>query len=211
MTFFKRFFGVSTPGADKNVQRDIEQVASGQSNRLYPILKPDDWVGIKAGAIHKPFTGTAYNKGLVIALGFDAPDNFVFLTPQNLNGRTVEEAFEEACINLEELDYAFDEMDLGPDKILTASGNTFSSEMILSKAHLQKAHRILNTDEIWVSIARRTCMMIISKHADEESVNTFVYLHQYTWKDDSYNNAPVLNALLSVKNGELEGMLLLEK
>ena len=64
---------------------------------------------------------------------------------------------------------------------------------------------MLQADELLVSLARRTCMMAISRDADQELLNKFVYLHEYTWNDDSFGNAEISDILFIVKEGRITG------
>ncbi|MCU0435496.1 MAG: hypothetical protein MUC87_18705 [Bacteroidia bacterium] len=206
MGILKRIFGSGTPESDKKAKRDIELVTSGQVTRIYPVLKPGDWIGIKAGAVYRLLAGTPENPRLVIAVGYDAPDNFVFLTHNDLKGRSMVEIFEEAYQNLDDVESVFETMNIDSELMLTASGNSFSSEKILSKAHLLKAHQLLQSDELLISIPRRTCMMIMPKQGSHNLLGKFAYLHHHIWKDDSYGHAPIINAFVLIKNGEIEAI-----
>ncbi|WP_253256031.1 hypothetical protein [Formosa algae] len=112
---------------------------------------------------------------------------------------------QEAFTNLENYDTDFEFVKALHNKALASSGNDFSSERLLSQAHMLRAHTMLEADELLVSVPRRTCMMVISKTADEDTINKFIYLHNHTWKDDSYGNAPITNALFVVKEGSIVG------
>lgn len=209
MSFLKRIFGKNDPETTQKVEKDLEAIQSGEVHLIYPILKPGNWIGIKAGAIHQIILGTPEQPELVLAYGYDAPDNFVFVTPDMKPDRAA--VIKEAYENLEKTDVPFEHSEALNGKVLLASGNSFSSEKILSKKHMLKAHELLNADELWVSIPRRTCMMITSRTVEEDIFNKFVYLHGQTWEDDSYGNAPILNALFLVKAGEIHGMIDLDK
>jgi hypothetical protein len=210
MSLFKRIFGNGDKNSDKQVEKDIEEIKSGKINKIYPILKPGDWVGIEAGAIKQTLIGTQEEPDLVIGFGYDTPSNFVFLMPSDLEGKDPNKLLEDAYKNLEEVIVEFEISDELDKKVIMASGNDFSSEKILSKSHMMKAHQLLQSDELLVSIPRRRCMMITSRSADKELLNIFVTLHNSTWQDDSYGNAPIINSLFVVINGEIEGLIPLE-
>lgn len=211
MGIFKRVFGKGDAETDKRVESDIQKIESGQVYKIYPILKPGDWVGIKAGALKQTLLGTQENPELVVAFGYDAPSNFVFLMPDDLEGRDPNQILKEAYDNLEKIESCFDVSDKLNKQVLTASGNDFSSEKILCKSHMLKAHELLNAKELFVSIPRRRCMMVISKHADKELLNTFINLHKHAWEDESYGNAPILNALFVVIDGQIDGVIPFDK
>lgn len=210
MGLFSRIFGKGNSESDKRVVDDIQRVQSGQIHKIYPILKPGNWVGIQAGALKQTLIGTQEQPELVVAFGYDAQDNFVFLMPKDLDGKDPNEMLQRAYENLETVVTDFEFSEVLNNQVLTASGNDFSSEKILCKSHMLKAHTLLGTNELLVSIPRRRCMMVTSRHADEELLSKFVHLHNAAWKDDSYGNAPILNALFVVVDGEIDGFIPLE-
>ena len=211
MSFFKRIFGNGNKEKDKQVEKDVEKIKSGEITKIYPILKPGDWVGIKAGAVKQTLIGTPEEPQLVVGFGYDTPSNFVFLMPRDLEGKDPNKILAEAYQNLEEVQPKFEISEELDGKILTASGNDFSAEKILSKSHMMKAHELLDSDELFVSIPRRRCMMITSKSVKKETLNVFAALHGKVWEDDSYGNAPIINALFVVINGEINGLIPLDK
>lgn len=211
MGLFNRIFGKGDAESDKRVASDIQKIKSGQVNKVYPILKPGDWVGIQAGALKQTLFGTQEQPELVVAFGYDAPSNFVFLMPKDLEGKDPNQMLKEAYDNLERIESNFEISETLNRQVLTASGQDFSSEKILCKSHMLKAHDLLKAKELLVSIPRRRCMMITSRQADKELLNTFVQLHIHAWEDDSYGNAPILNALFVVIDGQIDGIIPLDK
>ena len=211
MGLFNRIFGKGDAESDKRVASDIQKIKSGQVNKIYPILKPGDWVGIQAGALKQTLFGTQEQPELVVAFGYDAPSNFVFLMPKDLEGKDPNQMLKEAYDNLERIESNFEISETLNRQVLTASGQDSSSEKILCKSHMLKAHDLLKAKELLVSIPRRRCMMITSRQADKELLNTFVQLHIHAWEDDSYGNAPILNALFVVIDGQIDGIIPLDK
>lgn len=207
MGIFNRIFGNGDAESDKRVEKVIEQIKSGEIKKIYPILKPGNWVGIKAGAVRKTLLGTPDNPELVIAYGYDAPTNFVFLMPQDLEGKDPDTIINEAFRNIEEYQQDFEVSTTLNGRVLLASGQDFSSEKILCKSHMMKAHELLKADELLVSIPRRRCMMITSRKEDRELLDLFIRLHKDAWGDDSYGNPPIINALFVIINGEIDGVI----
>jgi hypothetical protein len=207
MGIFDRIFGHGDSESDKRVEKELEQIKSGVIKKIYPILKPGDWVGIKAGAVRKTLLGTPENPELVIAYGYDAPSNFVFLMPQDLEGKNPNEVINDAFRNIEEYQQEFEISTTLNGRVLLASGQDFSSEKILCKSHMMKAHELLKADELLVSIPRRRCMMITSRKEDRQLLDLFVRLHKDAWTDDSYGNPPIIDALFIVINGEIDGVI----
>lgn len=207
MSIFKRVFGGGNKESDKQVNKDIEKIQSGEIDRIYPILKPGNWVGIQAGALKQTLIGSPEDPQLVVAFGYDTPNNFVFLMPKDIEGKDPNKVLGDAYSNLENVQVEFEISASLNNKVLTASGHDFSAEKILSENHMQKAHDLLNSNELLVSIPRRRCMMITSKDADDEMLNIFTKLHLNAWEDDSYGNAPIMNALFTVANGKISSVL----
>lgn len=207
MGLFKKLFGASENASADKIKEEIEQVKSEGEPKIYPILKPGDWVGIQAGALKQTIFGTQENPELVIAYGYDTPENFVFLMPRDLEGKDPSEILRSANENLENFEQGFDMTDDEHGKVLYASGQDYSSEKVLSKSHMMKAHELLGAKELLVSIPRRTCMYIIARDADQAHLDTFIKVHKHTWQDDSYGNAPIIDAFLTVIDGEIDGMI----
>ncbi|MGJ8759419.1 MULTISPECIES: DUF1444 family protein [unclassified Polaribacter] len=188
----------------KEVEKIIEQTENSDK-KIYPILKPGNWVGLKAGALSNTLIPSENGAEVVIAYGMDTPDNFVFLTQKHLETMDGQQITSEAFENLGNYEAELEFVGSLDNKAVATNGNDFSSEIILSKAHMLKAHAMLDAEELLVSIPRRTCMTIISRDVDEETMNKFAYLHNFTWEDDSFGNAPITNSLFIVKEGTIVG------
>ena len=207
MGIFSGLFGRNKKQPENSLLNDYQQIQAGALYKIYPILKPGDWIGIEAGCLKQTLIGSAESPKLVVGFGYDAPANFVFLTPKDLEGKDSNAVLQDAYTNLENFPQEFEISETLQRKVLTASGGDFSSEKILSKSHMLKAHHLLQADELLVSIPRRRCMMVTSRQADKELLNMFVALHNHAWEDASYGNAPILNALFIVRDGEIAGMI----
>lgn len=205
---WKTLFGKKK--TNEEVEKIKEQAESGK-HKIYPILKPGDWVGIKAGAIKQTLVGDEQNPQVVIGFGYDTPENFVFLTHQHLEKMDANHILKEAYQNLEDFNTEFEYSKTLNNKVLTSSGLDFSSERILSKNHMLKAHKMLDADEILVTIPRRRCMMVVARNSEKELLNTFVGLHKNAWEDESYGNAPIANMLFVLKDGNIVGTFPLDK
>ncbi|EPR74489.1 hypothetical protein ADIWIN_0590 [Winogradskyella psychrotolerans RS-3] len=188
----------------EEIAKIVEQTENSDQ-KIYPILKPGDWVGLKAGALSSTLIPSEDGAEVVIGYGMDTPDNFVFLTKQHLETMDAKQITQEAFTNLENYNTDFEFVEALNNKALASSGHDFSSERILSRTHMLKAHAMLEAEELLVSIPRRTCMMVISKKSDKDTVNKFTYLHNHTWNDDSFGNAPITNGLFIVKGGDIVG------
>ncbi|WP_289044040.1 hypothetical protein [uncultured Olleya sp.] len=189
----------------EEIEKIVEQTKNSDQ-KIYPILKPSNWVGLKAGALSSTLIpAEGETNGVVIGYGMDTPDNFVFLTKQHLETMDGKQITKEAFENLQHYESNFELVGALNNKALATNGKDFSSEIILSKSHMLKAHAMLEAEELLVSIPRRTCMTIVSRQADEDTLNKFAYLHNHTWNDDSFGNAPITNSFFIVKAGTIVG------
>ena len=201
MNFIKKIFGSQDKTHEEHLAESLSKIESGEVTRIYPILKPGDWVGLQYGAISQTIIGTEEAPELVIGYGYDTPSDFIFLSADMLKGKTQEEIFDEAFNNLEEFKAPLNEV--VPGKVIISDGADFCSEKILSKAFMLDLHKRLNAEELWVSIPRRRNMMVTSRKAEPEILEHFMSVHTGTWEDDSYGNAPIINRLFVVIDGEI--------
>lgn len=202
MGILKKIHGICDPETEQKVEHDLEQIESGQVTKIYPIFKPGDWMGVKKGAVHQTLVGTHERPILVVAFGYDAPNSFVFLMQRDVEGKDQNQILQQAYDNLEEVESEFKILEVPGQRVLISSGN-FSSEKILCRNHMLKAHEMLQAKELLVSIPRRSCMLAASKQADEEFLKTVIHLHHSAWVDNTFGNPHILNALLAVTDGRI--------
>lgn len=207
MSFLKKLFRKPDNEKDNQVEESIARIKVGDIDKVYPVLKPGDWVGIKAGAIRETLLGTPEAPILVAGFAYNTPDNFTFLTAKDVAEKDTARIVETAYANLEMIPVKFTVVDQLGGILLTASGNDFSSEKIFSQTHMLKAHKLLNADELLVSIPRRRCMVVVSKNADQKLLDLFVVLHKKAWQEDDYGNAPIINALFLIKDGTVSKVI----
>ncbi|HFG1782100.1 TPA: hypothetical protein ACGF1S_003645 [Vibrio cholerae] len=189
----------------EKLEKEISKNMSESS--YFPMLKPGDWVGITHGAVHQTLIGEPEKPDLVIGFGMDTPENFIFLMHSDEDKLDIQNVVNNAYSNLESMDVVFTLSQVLDNKVLTASGKPFSSEAILSKKHMLKAHEILNAKQMLVSIPRRTGLMAVSRDAPKEILNQFIYLHSHAWNDASYGNAPIANVLFLLEGGEIVAII----
>lgn len=116
-----------------------------------------------------------------------------------------------AQTNLDKLEYEFSLMDTNNDlnidfDVLTLGISAFSSETILSKVHMMKAQKMLNSDSIIVSIARSGHIFICSNNLTEEQRKKFIRLHAYVLIDESEFEI-LTEDLFVLKNGNIESIM----
>jgi len=206
MGLITTIFGRSNKENDKKIKQDIQDIEMGKGYNIYPVLKPGDWIGINNGFLKQTIYGTKEDPKLVVAFAYNTPNNFIFLSPKDFEGKSKEEVtatLKKAYENLETIVSNFKFIDSLKSKVITSSGNDFSCEKVLSKNHMMQAHKLLNSNELFVSIARRRCMFITSKNVEPEIRTAFIKLHENTWSEENTNNAPVFNGIIVVVNGEI--------
>ena len=205
MKIFDKIWRKDDKTVEPELQKVAEMVESGKSNKVYPILKPGDWVGIQNGALRKTLIGTPENPELVIAFGYDTPSNFFFLTQHDLQRLDPDQVLKDAYKNLEEYEVEIEVSQNLGGKVLFCSGRDFCSEKILLPQFMMAAHQLLGAEKLLVSIPRRRCMMIMGQTQDRDLMRVFLHLHGEAWKDDSYGNPPIANIIFQVEKGEIEG------
>jgi len=170
-----------------------------QDQVIYPIIKPKDWVGLKSGALSTPLDIPGM-VDVVIGYGYDAEEVFVFLTEEDLKSKEIAQWNQEAFENLQALPRNFEAFKEG---MLLCSGKEFCSEKILDEQFMQKACELLNSDELLVSIPRRSCMYVIDKQVEEQVFEEFLYVHNHTWQDDSFGNALISPMIWELHQGKI--------
>jgi len=180
---------------------------------IYPILKPGNWVGVESGAVNMPFIGSEEKPEVIVGFGYETPEDYVFLTgldAERMGENAFNKLIEQAYANIDAMHLEFTLIEKLDNQVLTASGKAFSSEAILSKKHMMEAHRILNSKELFVSIPRRTCLMVTSRDVSDSIFSKFTYLHSVAWHESDYGNAPITNMIFVVKDGVTIGTITAE-
>ena len=201
MRILKKILGGKNKPEIEEVENQIEKIKKGEITEIYPILKPGDWIGLKYGAIRKVLVGTEENPSLVIGYGYDTPTDFIFLNESDLAKESIESIRKKAYDNIENFEVDYNEVI--PGKVLIVDGLDFCSEKILSPTFRKKLHVRLKSEKVLISIPRRRNLMATSAIEDENIMNKFMSIHNNTWQDDSYGNAPITNMLFLVENGEI--------
>jgi len=208
MGIFKSIFGSSDKKKLEEIEEEVNKINSGETSKIYPILKPGSWVGLKYGAIKKVLLGTTDNPELVIAYGYNGADNFVFIKEEDLYKKSISEILKEAHQNLDEFKVDFNEVI--PSKVVVVDGYDFCSEKILSKPFRLKLQEILKSNKLLVSLPRRRNLMATSAQDDKEIMNKFLTIHHNTINDDSFGSAPIISSLFTIEDGEISGVIDLE-
>lgn len=99
-------------------------------------------------------------------------------------------------------------------KVLSAAITFFSSEKIMSRKHMLEAHKMLDSDEIYVSIPRKGLIFSVSKNITEDQLNQFFKLHYFIVMDDKKEKEGfelLCEDIFVVKDGEIDSFLLMEE
>ena len=220
MSFFRKLFGqdnkaheqkketkdfevITDPEKNKRFEDDLSKIRTGEVDKVFPILKPGDWIGIKAGALRQILIEDKENPKLVVGFGYDAPSNFVFLNYSDYQDREkLEKMVEQAYHNLHHYEVTFSEVI--PKKVLVFDGQDFCSEKILDVKFMKSLQDFLGGDKLVVSIPRRRCMMVTNSFEEEGIFEQFIKIHTDAWNNNSYGNPPIINSLFVVKDGEID-------
>lgn len=198
MSFFKRLF------ENKNTPETRNTVEDHTPALLYPVIHHGSWQMLHT-LVRQTLFGTTEAPEVVVTFAYDQPElkYFTYTELDRLSKETSEGVIKKAYENIDLYPYAFIETDTGHGKMLTISGGRFSSEKILSPECMREAQRRLNTDELLVSIPRRTMMYVVDNKCSNELYDYFRNLHLLNFGDHTNTNEPIVNALFLLKNGEI--------
>ena len=91
-------------------------------------------------------------------------------------------------------------------RILSCGVSYFSSQKIMSKKHMLEAHKMLDADELLVSIPRRGLIFVCDRNLSQEDYSTFLNIHGSIVMQD--NELEYLcEDLFILKEGELSGSI----
>ncbi|MCR1026412.1 hypothetical protein [Cellulophaga baltica] len=114
-------------------------------------------------------------------------------------------------INLDALEIPFIDWNYLDSKlnfqVLSCTISQFSSEKILSKKHLQEAHKKLGADELLVSIPRKGLIFVCSKNISDEDYGDFLNMHGAIVLQENEDLEFLCEDLFVVKNGEIENII----
>lgn len=139
-------------------------------------------------------------------------DNHIFhIKTNNYNKRFYKMLADNGQKNLDNLEPNFEflnPIDGEPDyKILSLKVSFLTSESILSKKHMLKAHKMLNTNELMVSIPRRGIISICDYNLEPKNFKDFLNMHVYMVKNNKDNLELLCEDIFTIKNNEIDGVL----
>lgn len=190
------------------LEEEIDELMGDDA--YYPVFKPGDWVGIQHGAVRQTMLGTKENPELVIGFGMDAKDHYVFLMGSDQDKVSLDKAVANAYRNIDAVDFEFSYTEALDNHGITGGGTAFSSELLLSPKHMQKAHELLNAKQFLVSIPKRTEFLAVPRDAPKEVLGKFNYFHKMSWLDESNGNAPITQYIFVVEDSKVVEVLTLQ-
>ncbi len=120
---------------------------------------------------------------------------------------------ENSLKNLDDLDLPFEFWDFSDEKIeydiLSVRISPLASEKILSKKHMQEAHKILNSNELLVSIPRKGFIFVCSNLLDKKHIKHFMNLHAYAILSEKDNTEILCEDLFIFEDGEITSWLVI--
>jgi uncharacterized protein YtpQ (UPF0354 family) len=173
---------------------------------VYPLLKPHDWPH-KELVAHRLLTDKVPGVPIV-AFGYNEDNNYRFV-PRDECADT-ELMYSEALANLAKLDYPWELGDARGLRFAASSGHDFSAEKLLDEAAMQKCHDLLESEKIYVTAPRRTCLFATRYGLPDEEMDLFVRLMLHTYNDDSYGHAPISPALFVLEAGAITSVAFVE-
>ncbi|PKB42428.1 hypothetical protein AX016_0595 [Cellulophaga sp. RHA19] len=116
-----------------------------------------------------------------------------------------------SLINLDNLELPFVFWDFSDEKIeydiLSVKIAALASEKILSKKHMLEAHKMLNSNELLVSIPRKGLIFVCSNLLDKEHITHFMNLHAYAILSDKQGFEVLCEDLFVVEEGEVVNVM----
>lgn len=92
-------------------------------------------------------------------------------------------------------------------RVLSCKKSFFASEKIMSKKHMLEANKLLNTDELLVSIPRRELIFVCNKNIDKAHYSHFLNMHAYMVLQENEDLEFLCEDIFIVKNGEIDEVL----
>lgn len=98
-----------------------------------------------------------------------------------------------------------------PFKVLSTKVSAFSSEKIMSKKHMSQAHKMLDSNKLFVSIPRKGLIFVCREDLKPDDYSYFLKLHQFIVMDNKNENEFLCEDIFLVENGEISNVLSIEQ
>jgi len=224
MDFFRNIFGLESNRPGKNgcslIQGStVTNLSDIGHRKIYPVLMSEhtsefDLTDEVVDIFHR--REGIFSKQLIAHVLLDEKetiDGEPTIYQLNTSDKTREDYSmlqEEGRVNLDKFKLPFENWIVDNKltfKILSCPISSFSSEKILSKKHMDEAHKELNSEELLVSIPRRGLIFVCSNSLSEEDCNHFINLHARIVCQESDQLELLCEDIFVVKDGEVSGVL----
>lgn len=231
MNFFRKLLGLG-PKALSNVrpkpatQSTIkESTINYNMDNVYPILTTRKTTEYK---LNNEFVRTVHQRENMYA---ELICIYIFMDPETSDANGQVDAFQIITENENE-DYVhtlrinseinFDKLDLPFSlwnetgqkldyKILSCPISPSSTSKILSKKHMLEAHKMLGTDELFVSIPLSDVIFVVRQDLNDDNFSHFLAIHNYIMLDKANKSKILCEDLFVIKDGEISGILPFEQ
>jgi len=216
MGFFSKLFGKSDTSKNTNNTNNLENqsdtVTIDVNNQLiYPFFINEEYIeeqlptnSLALGFHHNEDESTAVFQTLALLEG----DELSVIGTHDMSDTDFQALINIGLKRIEELDLEFEfHPEFNQEVLKAGQGHILTCETILSVENMLKAHLMLDTEEIMVSIPRRRIMMICKKDANDETKNMFLTHHAYFWLSDENNGTDRISKdIFVLKNGEIDSV-----
>jgi hypothetical protein len=194
----------ATAEEEARLERSLDEIGDRSKAPVYPLLKAYDWPA-KALVAYTHFLGKDKPPIPLVGYAYDASENFVFVTKEELGERSVEALHEEAMENLRRVTIAWEAIDA---HTLTASGHDFSAEKMLCGDFVVAAQEKLGSESVLIAVPRRKVIYACDAGAPEEIKQRFFYVVARTLADDSFGNAVITPLVFQYRGVDVVGALM---
>lgn len=179
-----------------------------EGSPIYPLLKSYDW-NAKDLCVFQNFNDLDKSPVPLVAFCQDTDAGYGLVTRQaaEKNGWSAEGLRELAQENIDAYPAEWDEFQ---GFFLTASGQDFSSEKMLSRSFLLEAHERLGAEKILVAAPRRTVLYAVNDDLSDEAMTMFITIVATTLADDSYGHQVISPLIFRFQDANLVGALIAE-
>lgn len=166
---------------------------------VMPVLKPENWEGLKQGALAHVWVGTPAEPIVVVA--YTASDGPEMVADQGLDPDERELIVRRAFGNLESYRADFELVEAPYGRVLVSAGQEFAAEKVLCQSHMLRAHDQLGAAEIVVSLPRRGSALVTSYDCSQEVKQAVVALHRDSWDGGGPDSERIVNELIVMHSG----------
>ena len=194
----------ATPEEEAQLERSLGEIGDRAAAAVYPVFKAHDWSAREIAA-HTHFLGKDRPPVPLVGYAYNASEDYVFVTREELGERPVEALHDEAMSNLRQVAIAWERIDA---HILTASGHDFSAEKMLCGEFVVAAQEALGAESVLIATPRRRVIYACDAGAPQEIKDRFFYVVSRTLADDSFGNAVITPLVFEYRGADVVGAMM---